>query len=160
MGKERDCSGRKKRYQEPSHKPKRPAGKGKVSEAGNGDRSIGGRSPFYFYIFWSGCGRSGVAVSGLHRRSGGPTETLPGRKAETDRVCIVIFEGRTARRIRSATFVRAGEAVSRPGPFRERKPRRVAPGGAGANGHATTLRFSEKARAAIARCGDGWRLAS
>ena len=28
--------------------------------------------------------RGGMAVSGLHRRSGAPTETLPGRKAETD----------------------------------------------------------------------------
>jgi len=59
-----------------------------------------------------------MAVSGLHRRSGVPTETLPGRKAETDRVFEGISEG-----------------------FRLAKSRRVAPRGAEANGHATTTRI-------------------
>src|SRR5205809_6506549 len=58
-----------------------------------------------------GCAR---AQSALRRRSGGTTETLPGRKAETDRVFEGISEG-----------------------FRPTESGRVAPGGAGASSPGT-----------------------
>jgi len=59
-----------------------------------------------------------MAVSGIRRRSGVPTEALPGRKTETDRVFEGISEG-----------------------FPLAKAGRVASGGAEANGHATTTAF-------------------
>jgi len=54
------------------------------------------------------------ALSGISRRNGAPIETLPGRKAETDRVREGISEG-----------------------FRPAKSERAVPGGVEAEGHAT-----------------------
>ena len=68
-------------------------------------------------------GRCVRAQSGLHRRSGEPTEAPLRRKAETDRVREGISEG-----------------------FRSAEPGRVAPGGAGASEpwHTCTLRDKQK----------------
>ena len=88
---------------------------------------MSGRSPFYF-LFGSNITSRGVAVSGLRRRSGEPTETLPGRKAETDRVCEGISEG-----------------------FHLAKTRRVAPRGAEASGHATRSENESQVRSITAR---------